>query len=166
VADLTQARLKELLEYDPDTGVFRWRTSRPHSRIKAGDVAGRLDKTDGYVRIGIDKTRYRAHRLAWLYVYGTLPPLLDYKDLNWENNRISNLRVATRAQDQANITKKTHNTSGLKGVFFHNKTKRWYAKICHNRRQIRLGYFVEKEDAYAAYKKAAAALFGEFARTE
>ena len=91
---LTQARLKKLLSYNTDTGEFRWRVTR-RGAARAGSVAGCV-RHDGYVRIAIDGKRYLAHRLAWLYVHGELVPELDHANGVRSDNRLDNLRPATR----------------------------------------------------------------------
>ncbi len=91
---VTQARLKELLEYDPDTGIFRWRNA-PNRRIRAGAIAGNLD-TYGNRQIRVDGKSYLAHRLAVLYVTGSWPTTdIGHRDLNNDNNAWGNLRQAT-----------------------------------------------------------------------
>ena len=157
---LTQERLKELLSYDPATGVFRWRVSLSN-RAPSGSVAGCI-RPDGYVQIMIDGKHYLAHRLAWLYVHGELAPQLDHADGNPSNNRISNLRPATQSQNNGNARKRSDNTSGKKGVSWHKRDKKWQSRIKHNGRQIYLGYFETAKAAHAAYCEKARELFGEF----
>lgn len=86
---LTVERLRELLDYDPETGVFRWK--EPRRKCRVGEVAGSLRK-DGYVKIQVDGRFYQAHRLAWLCVYGVWPSAIDHIDGNRANNAIANLR--------------------------------------------------------------------------
>ena len=100
---LTQERLRELLECNPDTGLFTWRVSR--GRIKAGNVAGSR-REDGYVIIRIDDKPYLAHRLMWLHVHGTFPPddkVIDHKNRITGDNRIDNLHVRTHRQNMGNM---------------------------------------------------------------
>lgn len=83
---LTLDRLKELLHYDPETGVFTWLSNRGSAKV--GETAGR--KTDYYVQIKINRRSYMAHRLAWFYMQGTWPKdQIDHKDLNKANNVFS-----------------------------------------------------------------------------
>jgi hypothetical protein len=114
--ELTQARLKELLHYDPETGVFtrkfRWGESRD-----IGSVIGY--KTDrGYVEIVLDSTKYRAHRLAWFYVHGVWPSAeIDHRDTDRANNRLTNLREATGFENHQNERRaRKNNKSGYLGV--------------------------------------------------
>src|SRR4051812_10516942 len=110
---LTQERLKELLSYDPLTGVFLWLEDRGGKR--AGDVAGCEKRV--YTLISVDDQIYRAHHLAWLYMTGEWPdPFVDHRDLNKHNNIWTNLREATKSQNQANIGLIKSNKSGFKGV--------------------------------------------------
>src|SRR5687768_4110898 len=122
---LTAERLRELLDYDPDTGVFRWktrpvraeylRTDRAWNSRFAGRPAGTLVK--GYVCILIYRRSYRAHRLAWLYVHGEWPRNeLDHEHGNRADNRIEKLRSATRGQNMQNRKPNSNNTSGYPGV--------------------------------------------------
>src|SRR5665213_3102737 len=101
---LTQARLKKLLHYDPLTGMFTWRiTHGRHDRWKAGARAGNLHKSDRRWLIRIEGIRYKAHRLAWLYMTGRWPrDQIDHKDTDSSNNVFTNLREATNAQNQQN----------------------------------------------------------------
>lgn len=144
----TQARLKELLDYDAVTGIFRWRAHR--GSAKAGAVAGAVHKT-GYRYIAVDGVSYKAHRLAWVYVYGVPPAdLLDHKDRCPDNNAIDNLREATHAENQQNKQVYRNNRSGCKGVSWHAHTKRWRARIQTGGTNRLLGYFKEFDDAVNA----------------
>lgn len=160
---LTQARLHEVLDYDPKTGVFRWKVSLSN-RAQAGSVAGG-SMSHGYLRIAVDGVRYTAHRLAWFYVYGVWPSArLDHRDTNPAHNWINNLREATMSQNLANQKQRRTNTSGHKGVTFWARDGNWKAQIGVRGKNINLGYFPTREAAAAAYAEAAREAFGEFAR--
>lgn len=160
-SELTRGRLKELLHYNPGTGIFTWRVDRP--RVKAGDRAGCL--RDGYIEIGVDGKRYGAHRLAFLYMEGRMSDkLIDHKNLRTSDNRWCNLREATNSQNQMNTLMKPRNISGFKGVCWHQREKRWRASIRYDGKKIELGYYDTPEKAYAAYCEAAEKHHGEFAR--
>lgn len=158
--DLTQARLKELLRYDPDTGVFTWAVKRPASRARVGDVAGHKSAR-GYLVISLCSTQEYAHRLAWLYVHGAFPSKgLDHIDGDKLNNRIANLREATQAQNLQNIGSR-RNSTGYTGVRIRSDRsagKLFAAQIMVNRKNINLGYFDTPEEAHEAYLKGKAEL--------
>src|SRR3954464_3736442 len=125
---LTQARLKELLHYDSETGLWTWLKHR--YRIQPGDRAGTISKKDGYCHIIIEKKNYMAHRLAWLYMTGGWPSMnMDHIDTNRSDNRWLNLRLATRPQNQANRRKQSNNRCGHKGVWWHKKNRKWRTRI-------------------------------------
>lgn len=162
---VTQERLKDLLRYDPGTGLFYWLQDR--GGRKAGDQAGCRKRT--YLVISVDDVIYRAHHLAWLYVTGRWPnPFVDHRDLNKHNNAWSNLREATKSQNMANIGRIKSNKSGLKGVSRYRAGesygKPWQACIGVSGKSRHLGHFATKEEAHAAYCEAASNIFGEFAR--
>lgn len=160
----SQEEINKLLRYEPDTGEFFWRVNRGrHGRNWAGSRTG-SDRGDGYIRLIIGSRRYFAHRVAWLLVHGTEPEgEVDHINGNPSDNRISNLRIATHAQNISNSGKRKNNTSGFKGVS-RGRTTGFRATIFLHGKQIHLGSFVTKEEAYAAYCKAARDLHGEFAR--
>lgn len=165
---ITRERLFEVLDYDGDTGSFRWKIAygRGHSRTIPGTIAGGYDK-NGYWRIACDGRTYFAHRLAWFYVYGRWPVLLiDHIDLDPDNNRISNLREATYSQNGCNAKRAVKSTSGLKGVYLHKKWKKWVAQITREGEFFYLGGHATREDAFAARIPATDRLHGEFARME
>lgn len=157
---VTAERLRELLDYDPATGVFRRRTS-PNKRYPAGSVAGCNSR--GYRVIMIDDILYRAHRLAWLYVHGEWPKEeVDHINGDTSDNGIANLREATHSQNMRNVRVKKTNKIGLKGVSHDDRGYR--ARIWTSRGEVHLGRFRTSDQAAAAYADAAQRYFGEFAR--
>jgi hypothetical protein len=153
MTELTQQRLKELLSYDHETGLFTWRVSK--GTAKKGSIAG-YKHLDGYIQIMIDNKNYLAHRLAWIYVYGSLPEKdLDHINEIKDNNRICNLRLATRQENNHNISKpRIHNISGFRGVCWCKCAKKWKSQIGINGKKKYLGIFNTAEEAYEAYLKA------------
>lgn len=147
--ELTQARLQELLAYDPETGILtNRRLCRP-----AGSSQG-----TGYLQIEVDGRKYLAHRLAWLYAHGKFPEKdLDHVDGDRGNNRLSNLREATRAENMQNRVP-TPGASGFPGVYCSTnngsrtpRKKAWCARIRAGADRRHLGYFATPEEAHAAY---------------
>ena len=157
---LTAERLRHLLDYDPDTGLFTWKVS-PARNVKDGQVAGSIND-DGYLRIRFDGKAYAAHRLAWLYMTGEFPPAdVDHKNGIRSDNRWANLRAATRTENSANH--KGWGTSGVRGVRWCKKTKKWQARIRVNGTLYRIGTFSTVEEANACYQGFALLVSGEFA---
>jgi hypothetical protein len=159
--------IRELLNYDPQTGIFTWRPRGISSfdAREAGTVAGG-GNGNGYSSITLrgHGGRYYAHHLAWLHFHGQWPSgVIDHINMNRADNRIANLRVANETQNRANTGRRRHNTSGFKGVS--NCDGRWRAKIGVNRKSIHLGTFNTPEAAHEAYMAAARRHFGEFARS-
>jgi hypothetical protein len=155
-------RLREVLSYDADTGIFRWRVTRGH--VRAGLIAG--TSTDRYIIIGVDGRDYRAHRLAWLYVHGRWPAVaLDHKNRNKHDNRLDNLREANKSLNSINTGLRSTNTSGYRGASFAKRENKWVAQITVNGQNMNLGYFATAQEAGAAYDEAALLYFGEFANS-
>lgn len=146
---LTQNKVKELFDYDPDTGRLTWRVDCGKNKM-AGKIAGCQDR-HGYLKIGIDGEQYRTHRLVWLYVYGSWP-IRDIDHVNGvrHDNRISNLREATRSQNGQNMRKPTKsNTSGYLGVTA--LRGKWQAQIKVNGKNHYIGCYSTQKAAHAAY---------------
>lgn len=149
---ISQSELKELLHYDPDTGFFTWKKSTNQS-IKVGAPAKSINNK-GYIVIGVGHKLYLAHRLAWLYVHGVFPEFIDHINHIRNDNRLCNLRKATRKENGRNQSIHKHNTSGANGVSWIKKEGVWRARITVNGRSIFLGRFSEKGDAIFARKQA------------
>lgn len=120
---LTAERLRELLDYDPETGVFRWRADvrcgvgLGRIQIQAGTEAGCTARRDGYIRIRVLGTLYQAHRLAYLWMTGAFPEhQLDHKNRCRSDNRWQNLRPATDLENRQNIAARSDNKFGCRGV--------------------------------------------------
>lgn len=149
----TQERLREVLYYDQETGVFTWKVNIGQ-RARVGAVAGSLN-SGGYLVIGVGGRQYKAHRLAWLYVHGVWPEAeIDHMDRNQTNNALSNLRPATHKQNCENRGMRNDNSSGYTGVYWHEKTQKWQAGIGHRGEFLYLGLFNTPEEASAAYESA------------
>lgn len=157
---LTQERLKELLSYDAETGEFTWKTKR--GRTTNGVSAGTIHSS-GYMIIQLDKTKYGAHRLAWLYCYGETPSnMVDHINRVKLDNRIANLRLASESENQMNSKLSRNNTSGYKGVSYNKKSKLWRVNIANKGRYIYIGQFKTPEEANIKAKQAREKLHGEF----
>jgi hypothetical protein len=155
-ADLTVECVKELLDYNPLTGIFKWKISLSN-RVAVGSEAGTVNN-DGYVSISIRGMRYYAHRLAWLYMTGQWPEYeIDHEDTNKANNIWKNLRPATPPQNSYNRPLQSNNTSGYKGVC------RWKDKWVAYIKGEHIGVFDTPEEGAQAYNKAADRLAGLYA---
>jgi hypothetical protein len=160
---LTQSRLKELFSYDSETGLFV-RLKAPGKRSDlVGEVAG-SKCGHGYLHINIDGVKYKAHRLVWLYVYGRWPiRLLDHENRVKSDNRLSNLREATKAQNEQSKPVRSTSTTGITGVYWNKGANKWQAYIKVDRRCRYLGLFEKQEDAATARRAAEIEYFKEFA---
>jgi hypothetical protein len=160
---LTTERLREVLDYDPVTGIFIARVNLG-GRMRARNVAGQI-KTNGYRCIGIDGRRYLAHRLVWLYVHGRWPvDQIDHINRDPSDNSLANLREARPIDNRGNTGIRQDNASGYKGVSFCKNRRKWVAYLQIGHRNRNLGGFDTPEEAHLAYCEAAFRAFGEFAR--
>ncbi len=166
---LTQENLKEVLNYNPETGVFTWK-KRVFDTPRAGKIwnarfsgkkAGGLSGV--YLKIGINKKQYFTHRLVFLYMTGKFPPNeVDHINEIKIDNRFVNLRLATRAENQANVKRISSNNSGYKGVHFNKNDRKWISQIAYKGNRTHLGSYDSPEEAHAAYCQAADKFHGEF----
>ncbi len=148
MSDLTQERLKELLDYDPETGVFRWRVRRPHAAV--GQRGGHIMAL-GYRSLRVFNQQYYAHRLAWFWMTGSWPDSqIDHRDGVRDNNAWSNLREATTQEQAQNLARSKRNTSGYRGVCFDKARGTWIARLGFQH----LGRYSSAEEAYGAYLRA------------
>jgi hypothetical protein len=164
---LTQTRLRELLHYAPETGVFTWLVPSKNG-IKVGDRAGCLRKSQrhggpDYRVIRLDLVLFLEHRLAWLYMTGAFPPSqLDHENNKPFDNRWTNLRIATNAQNNQNMPKKKNNRSGFKGVSLDPRRGTYNADCQAEGKRIRKSGFKTAEEAYAFYQLVAVDTHKEF----
>lgn len=154
---ITQERLKELLLYHPETGEF----TRKICQRSMGDLSlVGCKNSQGYVQISLDDTAYLGHRLAWLYIYGEFPLLgVDHKDRNKCNNRIDNLREATKQLNSFNSGVSQANSSGYRGVGYHKPSGKFRARIMINYKDIHLGMFITALEASKAYEARLQSIF-------
>jgi hypothetical protein len=154
---LTVQRLHEVLDYNPETGVFVWKF-RPDKRKQlnlwfAGKEAGSIEKRreSAYRRIMVDGRLHRAHRLAWLYVKGVWPNhQIDHRDGDGLNNRLENLRDVTDRANHSNQAIPSNNCSEVCGVSWYANYGKWRAQVKKDGRGYHLGYFADLADAEAA----------------
>jgi hypothetical protein len=168
--DLTQEYLKSALDYDRATGVFTWRKRsdmpRKWNAKHSGKLAGCVDDL-GYIKISLRNKRYRGHRLAWLYIHGAWPKdLIDHINTDRSDNRIVNLREATKSQNAVNSRRPSNNTSGFKGVVYSKQHQKWIAQTAVGGKHIHLGLFDDAENAHVRYCDEMLTRHGQFARNK
>jgi HNH endonuclease len=160
---LTVDAVNALLSYDSETGNFTFTKSR--SRYRIGHLAG-YKRPDGYIQVKINNRAILAHRLAWFVTYGKWPNLdIDHQNMDKSDNRILNLRLATRSENCINAKEKRHNKSGRTGLFFDKRKQLWQANITKNRKRITIKRSKHKDVALAARLAKEKELFGPFARS-
>lgn len=135
---LTQERLRALLDYNPDSGVFTWKTDR-NNNAKQGSVAGCVSKGNNYVSIYVDGKQYSGHRLAWLWVYGYFPKELDHINRNRSDNRICNLRSVSRQQNVLNRE--------CKNYYYNKSAKKWIVELVREGTYKYVGCYDSEEEA-------------------
>lgn len=162
--------LKSILNYDPLSGEFIWRSRADRSpwwnNRYGGKRAGYISPI-GYCHIGINDRLYAAHRLAWIIMTGEdTRDQIDHIDCNKSNNAFANLRRASHAQNQQNRHAQSNSASGIKGVCWHKGGRKWAAKLKVGKRYYHLGLFDTIDDAASAYAAAVKEHHGAFARTD
>jgi hypothetical protein len=173
--DLTAEYVRSILDYNPETGIFRWRfradcPQRWNTRYALSVAGTTLHRGAIYIRI--NRINCYGHRLAWLVMIGEWPIAdIDHIDGNPSNNSWHNLREASDSENLCNRGRTKKNTSGFKGVSYYSahpewNLKRWVARIRKDGTTHRLGYFTTPEEAHVAYDAAAKRLHGEFAKSE
>ncbi len=161
--DPSSEEINRLLEWDA-LGVPRWRI-KTCRKVKVGSIAGSLDET-GYRRIGFGGRVYRANRLHYIAVHGSIPEgyMVDHSNNISSDDRIENLRLATDSQNRTNARIRSNNTTGHKGVNVNKKTGKIRAYINIDGKQVHLGMFESVEEASKAYQKASEEHHREFGR--
>lgn len=159
--ELTQKKLKEILHYDPDTGIFT-RLKTTGSRALIGMEVGTLCST-GYLKVSINCKPFFLHRLAYLFMEGEMPNFIDHINHAPADNRWSNLRNCSHRENLSNRGKQANNTSGFKGVSWCKNRNKWEGHITVNRKKCFLGYFDDLIEAAKKYNKSAIEFHGEFA---
>jgi hypothetical protein len=160
---ITQQLLKELFYYRDGELYWKFSVSR---NVKAGAIAGTV-KGNGYRNIKIKSKQYLVHRIIFLYHHGYVPEFLDHINTNKLDNRIENLREATKEQNNRNCPKRKDNTSGIKGVHWDSATKKWLAKVAvGNGVQKYLGRYDDIELAQLVIEEARDKYHKEFAKHE
>jgi len=145
---ITQDLVRELFYYNPNTGTFEW--AKDYKRQKRGSTAGTADNR-GYISINVGGKKYWAHRLIWLYWYGYLPEkTIDHIDRNKSNNKLLNLREASRSCNARNTSERSTNKTGITGVCWSKQRNKWAAQITLNTVAINLGCYVDFADAVCA----------------
>lgn len=150
------SKLRELIEYDPDSGVVTWSRGHILGRGSRPKEAGSVNNEGSYAykRIAINGRFYMLHHVIWAYTYGEWPRQIDHINRNALDNRLRNLRLATSTINSRNRGVFKNNTSGVKGVSYSKAVKRWIARISVNAQPIYLGAFKEFDDAVNARAQA------------
>ena len=147
----------ELFRYDPETGKLYWKVD-VGTRARAGNEAGFLNKSKGYMEVGVGGRLHKAHRVIWDLTFQSdkLGPDDEIDHINHirSDNRLVNLRKATCAMNSRNKSKRKDNTSGVTGVHWHKAFSKWGASIAAEGVRVSLGLFADKKDAIAARKAA------------
>jgi hypothetical protein len=159
MASLTYERAREMLHYNPQTGVLKWAKDRRMGPKLAGKHAGFVDG-NGRLMIQLDLETYHSGRVIWLWMMGHWPVgVIDHCDGNPLNNRWKNLRDVTQRVNAQNRLMNANNKSGVRGVYWNNQIGKWHAQIALDRKKIHLGYFDELTTAVAARRNAESTLW-------
>lgn len=149
---ITADELRAALLYDPETGIFQWRKTKPP--VRAGQICSAKNKA-GYIVIGFKGCSYQAHRMAWLYMVGDWPRgEIDHIDRDKANNRWTNLRDVPHVTNIHNCQPGRGNRWGVEGVYLDQRKNRWVAEIKAFGKRVYLGEFTSLEEAGSAYQQA------------
>lgn len=155
--DITPELIRELLDYDPETGTLTWR-ERPGNPQFNGRYAGKpaftAKHSHGYSVGNIFNHTFYAHRVAYAHHHGKWPDVVDHEEHAKRENQISNLKNTTHQDNCKNVPIQKNNSSGVTGVHFDRQTGKWRASIKVNRKNICLGRHADKQDAIDARKQA------------
>lgn len=145
-SNLTQARVRELLHYDEDTGYMHWTVTKQGTYV--GKIAGTINKRNGYVQITVDGERHQMHRVIFLYMEGVFPhSCVDHKNHIRNDNRWHNLRHATYSQNNCNRSEGNNETPG---VCWNKRLKKWHAYSTLDGVRNHLGYYIVYDNAVTA----------------
>lgn len=148
---ITQEQLKEIITYDPETGICTWKTS-PNKLLPIGRECKSID-VHGYYQLSAYKKIYKLHRLCWLYMTGKMPDgQIDHINHNRTDNRWCNLRVVDNKENHKNRPLQCNNKSGVPGVCFSSKYNKYRSYITLSGKQIHLGLYENINDAIEARK--------------
>ncbi|AVX04196.1 hypothetical protein MXMO3_01670 [Maritalea myrionectae] len=164
MSELTQKELFSIIKYDPETGILTWAQDRGSNARKGQKIGSQTEY--GYVVFVINGRRYRAHRIAFLYMTGRWPAeCVDHINGIRHDNRWENLREASKAENCRNASKRRDNSSGYKGVSHHKATGKFQAQIRVNKKNTNLGIFPTAKEAFSAYCVASRKMHGAFSNT-
>ena len=175
--NITPKYIRQLLDYNPDSGRFVWRRRLLRDGVErldkawntrfAGIAVAERSHRHGHLQIGLHCKNYMAHRVAWAHYYDEWPDSdLDHINGNPKDNRISNLRLASVSENLCNSKIRMDNTSGVKGVSWSKKSNKWYAYITKDQKMVSLGRYLDFNDAVAARVRGEERLHGKFARAK
>lgn len=150
--------------FDHKDGHLYWKkVMHPNKQYLVGKEAGSIHPT-GYRYVTWMNKSHKIHRLIFLLAYGYLPKEIDHINGNRQDNRLENLREVTRSQNQFNKSMCKNNTSGYRGVSWHNKSKAWQVRVMKNEKNIMLGYYKDLELAGLVATEARNLYHGKYAK--
>ncbi len=153
ITDLTPKNIKDIFDYDHETGLLRWKINRGRN-IKLGSVTGSVN-SEGYLQSTFCGKKYKTHRLIFTWVNGRWPKAeIDHANGIRTDNRISNLREVSRSENRKNLRLIKTNTSGYIGVSWNKDCHKWRATIQADNKKIHLGYFIHLSNAIQVRKTA------------
>lgn len=145
MTELTQEKVKELFEYRDGALFWKHKIISRGRELKKGGQKISTVTTDGYSKVGFNSKQYLVHRIIFLYHHGFLPECLDHINGIRSDNRIENLRPATKYQNILNSNLRSDNTSGVKGVCWNARKQKWFARIYVEKKLMSLGYYDDIE---------------------